>query len=156
MAEMKCGLVYGGASVGLMGDVANSHIAAGGYSIGVIPRMLLRKEVAHDSLQELRVVESMHERKAMMADLSHAFLAIPGGFGTLDELCEIITWAQLGIHAKPIGILNTRGYFDAFLKFISEAVDHGFIRPGHRDLLIVESDPETILKRLAEQFPCLP
>lgn len=130
-------LVYGGASVGLMGVVADAALAAGGRVVGVIPRILLRKELAHEGLAELVVTESMHERKAKMAELSDAFVALPGGIGTLDELFEMWTWAQLGLHAKPCVLINTGGYYDNLVAFLDRAVRDGFLRPGTRALLRV-------------------
>lgn len=141
------GLVYGGASVGLMGVIANSVLASGGEAIGVIPHGLLDKEVGHTKLTELREVSSMHERKAMMADLADGFIALPGGFGTFDELFEIVTWAQLGLHHKPVGLLNSAGYFDPLLSFLRHASMEGFIRAPHLDLLLHESEPGRLLDR---------
>ena len=122
LAERRIALVYGGSNVGLMGAVADSVLQAGGHAIGVIPRSLVDREVDHRGLPDLRVVETMHERKALMADLADGFVAMPGGYGTFDELCEILTWAQLGIHSKPVGLLNTLGYWDPFLQFLDHAV----------------------------------
>ncbi len=142
-------LVYGGGHVGLMGVLADAALAAGGHVIGVIPEALLAREVGHRGLPELRVVASMHERKALMAQLGDAFLALPGGFGTLDELFEAVTWSQLGIHAKPIGLLNVAGYFDALLRFADHSVDAGFVRPEHRALLVVGDEPRALLQALS-------
>jgi uncharacterized protein (TIGR00730 family) len=147
------GLVYGGASVGLMGVVADEVLALGGSAIGVIPRSLQRKELAHAGLTELIVTSSMHERKARMAELADGFIALPGGVGTLEELFEIWTWAQLGIHARPCGLLNVAGYFDALAGFLDRAVDEGFVRPPHRAMLLVESDPDRLLDRFAAYAP---
>lgn len=128
-------LVYGGASIGIMGALANDLSSRGGKVIGVIPRQLMKVEIAHAGLEKLHVVADMHERKKMMYDLSDAFLILPGGMGTLDELFEILTWRQLGLHAKPIAILNIGGYYDHLLKFLDEAVDKGLLKTDHRNLL---------------------
>jgi len=153
LAARGIGLVYGGARVGLMGIVADACLAAGGGAIGVIPQALVAKEIAHTGLTELRVVSSMHERKALMADLSDAFVALPGGWGTFEELCEVVTWAQLGLHRKPCGVLNVRGYFDGLLAFAAHAVEEGFIRREHRELLIVADDAAALLDRFAAYQP---
>lgn len=147
------GLVYGGGGVGLMGELANSALAAGGEVVGVIPRALFEKEVAHTGVTELRVVESMHERKALMADLADGFIALPGGVGTLEELFEVVTWAQLGFHGKPCGLLEVRGYFANLIAFLDHAVVERFLRTEHRGLLMVEECPETLLTRLAAHRP---
>jgi hypothetical protein len=141
-------LVTGGGRVGLMGAVADAALAAGAEVVGVIPRALQEREIGHDGLTALHVVESLHERKALMHELSDAFVALPGGFGTLDELAEAVTWGQLGIHAKPIGLLDVDGYFDALLAFVERAVTDGFVRSEHRALLRVASDPATLLDLL--------
>jgi len=146
-------LVYGGAAVGLMGALADAALAAGGRVVGVIPRALVERELAHSGLSELHEVGSMHERKAMMADRSHAFLALPGGAGTLEELFEVWTWAQLGHHQKPVGLLNVGGFFDALLAFLDHQVSERFIRPEHLAMLIVESDPGRLLERFASYRP---
>jgi uncharacterized protein (TIGR00730 family) len=143
-------LVYGGGKVGLMGKIADAVLKAGGQVTGIIPQALVLKEIAHEGLTELRVVDSMHERKALMADLADGFITMPGGFGTLDEFCEILTWAQLGIHHKPCGVLNVNGYFDHFLKLLDHAVSELFLRPPHRAIVISDSDPETLLGRMME------
>jgi len=150
IASRGLGLVYGGAKVGLMGVVADTVLAAGGRAIGVIPRPLVEKEVAHPSLTELHVVESMHDRKALMAELAGAFIALPGGFGTLDELFETLTWGQLKFHEKPIGLLNIDGYFDSLLAFCDRAVQDGFIHPAHRDMILVDTNPAELLARMLE------
>ena len=144
-----CELVYGGAHVGLMGVLAETVLENGGRVIGVIPEVLLAKEVAHHGLTELRVVASMHERKAVMSDLADAFVALPGGLGTLEELFEVLTWSQLGLHAKPCGILNVSGYFDALLAFLDHAVCERLLKSAHRALLIVDGDSGSLLDRLA-------
>lgn len=146
-------LVYGGSNMGLMGAIADEMLAYGGYVMGVIPQSLVDREVAHRGLQELHIVQSMHERKAKMEKLSDAFIALPGGFGTLDELCEIITWGQLGFHRKPFAILNTGNYFDLFIEFLQKSVDECFIDKAHLDLLICESEPEKLVERLFQHNP---
>ena len=153
LAARGVGLVYGGGHVGLMGMVADAVLAAGGEAIGVIPHALAAREIAHGGLSELHVVGSMHERKALMADMADAFVALPGGYGTLDELCEILTWSQLGIHPKPVGLLNVDGYFDPLLAFFDHAVREGFIRESHRALALSETDPERLLERFAAFEP---
>jgi uncharacterized protein (TIGR00730 family) len=141
-------LVYGGASVGLMGRLADTVLSEGGEAIGVIPRALVEREIAHLGLTDLHVVDSMHERKTLMAELSDAFIALPGGLGTLDELFEIYTWAQLGMHRKPCGLLNVEGYYRHVADFLDHAVAERFVRDEHRDMLIVEEDAATMLDRL--------
>jgi uncharacterized protein (TIGR00730 family) len=148
LAEQGYGLVYGGGHVGLMGIIAEAALAAGGRVIGVIPEAMVGRELAYKQVTQLEIVPSMHERKARMASLSDAFIAMPGGYGTLEELFEIITWAQLGIHAKPIGILNVSGYFDALAAMIEHAVREGFIQANHRHFWILRSDPEALLEAL--------
>ena len=143
-------LVYGGGSIGLMGVIADAVLADGGRIIGVIPDELARREVAHAGLTELKVVRTMHERKALMASLSDAVIALPGGLGTLDELFEMLTWAQLGIHTKPCGLLNVAGYFDALLTYLDHTVTEGFIAAGHRSLLLVDDDAGRLLERMAD------
>ena len=153
LAARGIGLVYGGARVGLMGAVADAVLTGGGAVTGVIPRALVEKEVAHSGLTELRVVTTMHERKALMADLSDAFVALPGGWGTLDEMFEILTWAQLGLHRKPCGLLNVQGYFDRLLAFLDHTVEQGFVRREHGALLAVSDGPSTLLDTLRAQTP---
>jgi uncharacterized protein (TIGR00730 family) len=148
MAVREIDLVFGGGRVGLMGILADEMLSLGREAIGVIPHALAEREVAHGSLTDLRVVSTMHERKALMSELSDAFIAIPGGFGTFEELFEVITWAQLGIHEKPIGVLNVDHFFDPFEALISTAIEEGFIRPEYTDLLVVENDVERLLGRL--------
>ena len=148
LAGRGLGLVYGGGRVGLMGTLADAVLAGGGEVVGVIPTALSAKEIAHASLTEQHIVATMHERKALMADLADAFIALPGGFGTLDEFCEILTWAQLGLHRKPCGLLNTDGYFTPFLQFIHHAVAEGFVWPAHRDIVLVGDEPAALLDRL--------
>lgn len=155
LAESGTSLVYGGARVGLMGALADATLSAGGEVVGVIPKGLLDHEIAHERLTELHVVASMHERKSRMADLSDAFIALPGGFGTIEELCEILTWAQLGLHAKPIGILNVGGYFDPLLTFFDNVLAEQFIRAEHRSLLIEGHTPQQLLESFAAYEPPL-
>ncbi len=144
-------LIYGGAGVGLMGRIADTVLAGGGRVIGVMPAALVDREVAHPGLSDLRVVDSMHERKALMADLADAFIAMPGGLGTIEELLEALTWAQLGIHSKPCGVLNVGGYFNNLMAFLDTATDRHFIDPNHRTLLVDSEDPGTLLD-LLESF----
>jgi uncharacterized protein (TIGR00730 family) len=144
------GLVYGGANVGLMGVLADTVLAGGGEVFGVIPEALIAREVAHPRLTELHVVGSMTERKTLMAELSDAFIALPGGFGTLDELSEMITWSQLGLHRKPCGLLNIEGFYDALLSFLDNAVAEGFIKREHRAIVLSEDDPDRLLTRLRD------
>ncbi len=148
LAERGIALVYGGSSVGLMGVIADSVLRKGGKAFGVLPHFMVPKEIAHPSLTELDLVGSMHERKARMAARADAFVALPGGFGTLDELFEILTWAQLGLHRKPIGLLNVDGYYDALLAFLDHATGEQLLRAEHRAMLIVESDPARLVDRL--------
>jgi uncharacterized protein (TIGR00730 family) len=149
LAKSKIALVFGGGRVGLMGILADSVLGAGGQAIGVMPRALVEKEIAHTSLTELHVVESMHQRKAMMADLADAFLLLPGGFGSWEEFCEIVTWLQLGIHRKPCAILNVAGYYDGLLSLADHALAEGFLRPAHLQMLIVQDHPQAALSHLA-------
>ena len=149
IANRELTLVYGGGDVGLMGTVADAAMKAGGRVIGVIPKSLADKEVAHRGISELHVVDSMHQRKAMMANLADAFIAMPGGFGTLEEFCEIVTWSQLGFHQKPCGILNVEGYFDALLQQFDRGVDDSFIRSEHREIVVSATDPDRLLDQLA-------
>ena len=141
------GLVYGGSRVGVMYEIAATALEAGGEVIGVIPQELVDKEVAFTGLSDLRIVGSMHERKALMAELSDGFIALPGGLGTIEELLEVLTWAQLGLHKKPCGLLNVCHYFDALVRFLDHAVDQRFIKPEHLGMLLIEEDPEALLAR---------
>ncbi|MBZ0186183.1 MAG: TIGR00730 family Rossman fold protein [Candidatus Obscuribacterales bacterium] len=150
IADME--LVYGGGRVGLMGVIADAALALGGRVIGVMPESLIEREVAHQNLSELIVVSSMHERKAVMESLSDAFIALPGGFGTLDEFFEILTWAQLGIHQKPCGMLNIDGYFDHIVGFMNLAVSAGFVHERHRDMVVVSRNVDELLPQLLD--PC--
>ena len=145
LAQRGIGLVYGGASIGLMGTVADTVLNAGSDVYGVMPESLAAKEIAHPGLTRLYVTASMHERKTRMADLADGFIALPGGLGTFEELFEIWTWAQLGFHHKPIGLLNTTGYFDSLLTFLDEATTAGFVKPAHRDMLLVSSDADELM-----------
>ena len=147
------GVVYGGANVGLMKVVADTALAHGGEVIGVMPDALIAREIGHPDLAELRVVASMHERKALMADLSDGFVALPGGFGTIEELVEIATWAQLGLHTKPLGLLDAAGFYEPLIAFFDHAVTAGFLRPQHRDTLLVSDDPDALLDAFAAWEP---
>lgn len=148
IARQGLELVYGGARVGLMGRVADAVLAEGGRVIGVIPQSLVDREIAHTGVSDLRIVGSMHERKALMEQLADAFVALPGGMGTLEEICEIFTWGQLGLHAKPCGLMNVRGYYAPFLQLLDSAVANGFLRREHREMVIVEEDAVALLARL--------
>ena len=147
MAARGYGLVYGGGNVGLMGIVADAVLEQQGHVIGVIPAAFVEKEVAHRGLSELRIVQSMHERKAVMAEASHAFIAMPGGIGTMEEFFEVLSWAQLGLHNKPCGLLNVRGYYSRLVEFMDYAVEQDFLKAKHRELLLVESEPGELLDR---------
>ena len=149
LADRHIELVYGGGCVGLMGVLADAMLARGGRVIGVIPHTLMVREVGHRGLTELKVVDSMHERKALMAELSDGFIALPGGFGTLEELFEILTWAQLGLHARPCGVLNVGGYFDALMGFLDHAFEQGFVRAEHRAMVLVDIEPDRLLERFS-------
>jgi uncharacterized protein (TIGR00730 family) len=140
-------LVYGGGNIGLMGVIADEVMRLGGEATGIIPKGLLEKEVAHGGLTRLHIVKDMHERKAMMIDLSDGFIALPGGLGTLEELFEVLTWAQLKFHNKPVGLLNTQGFFNSLIEFIQQLVAQGFLQPLHADLLMVETEPSVLLQR---------
>jgi len=153
LVDRGIGVVYGGSNVGLMAALANEVLDNQGEIIGVIPRMLVDREVAHGELQDLRIVGSMHERKAMMAELCDGFVALPGGIGTLEEFFEVWTWAQLGVHEKPCGLLNVAGYFDGLFSFVDRAVEEKFVRDVHRSMLIVEDDPERLLERFHSYAP---
>ena len=149
LALREVGLIYGGARVGLMGAVADAVLEARGHVTGIIPEALVAKEVAHDGLSELRVVRSMHERKAMMADMADGFIALPGGWGTLEEFFEVLTWAQLGLHQKPCGLLNVEGYFDRLLSFMGHAIDEGFLKREYGVMVPVSGSPDVLLDMLA-------
>lgn len=150
LAERNIEMVFGGGRVGMMGACADAALAKGGTVIGVIPHKLVQLEVGHAGVSELLTVDSMHARKMLMASLSDAFVALPGGFGTMDELMEVTTWNQLGYHKKPAGVLNVKGYFDHFLAFVSHAAEVGFVRPVHRGLLVANPEPAALLDQLAE------
>ena len=150
MCERDIGLVYGGAAVGVMGAIANAVLEGGGEAIGVIPKSLAVKEVAHSNLTELHVVASMHERKAMMAELADGFIALPGGWGTLEEIFEILTWAQLGFHNKPCGLLNVEGYYDGLIGFLDNAFEQQFVNELCRPMLIKTSGPVALLDQFTE------
>jgi uncharacterized protein (TIGR00730 family) len=156
LARRGIGIVYGGGRLGLMGAVADSALAAGGEVIGVIPRALVDAEVAHRDLSELHVVPGMHERKRAFTDLADGFVTIPGGTGTMDELWEALSWAQLGYHAKPVGLLNAAGYYDAIVAFWAKMGEVGFLRAQHRELLIVADTLEALLDRMAAHVPTQP
>jgi uncharacterized protein (TIGR00730 family) len=156
LATRRIGLVYGGSSIGLMGALADAAVGAGGEVIGIIPHALQAREIDHRGLTELRVVRSMHERKQLMADLSDAFLALPGGMGTLEELAESLTWSMLGLHVKPVGLLDVDGYWRPLVALLDHAVDEGFLRPAHRALALVDDDAGRLLDRLAAWTPPAP
>lgn len=150
MAHRGIGLVFGGGAVGLMGVIADAILAAGGHAIGVIPHALVARELAHGALPDLRVVNSMHERKATMAQLSDAFIAMPGGFGTFEEFCEVVTWTQLGVHRKSCGLLNIGGFYDPLIAQFDNGVAEGFIKTGNRRIVIAHAEPTALLDALAE------
>lgn len=151
--KKNIGLVYGGGKVGLMGVIADEVLALGGEAIGIIPQSLVQREVAHQNLTKQHIVNTMHERKALMAELSDGFIAMPGGMGTFDEFCEILTWAQLGIHQKPCGILNVENYFTSLLTMFDHAVAEGFLRDLHRAMILAATEPDGLLDALAAYQP---
>jgi uncharacterized protein (TIGR00730 family) len=153
LADARCGLVYGGGCVGLMGVLADSALASGAEVIGVIPAAMLEWEVGHPGVTSLEVVETMHERKARMAELSDGFIALPGGYGTLEEFFEVLTWLQLGFHSKPVAILNVAGFFDPLLQMLDRAVVEGFLRSEDRELVLVEDTPQVLLERMRRHSP---
>ena len=153
LTESSLGLVYGGAGVGLMGELARTVLASGGDVIGVIPEALADREVALRELKDLRIVRTMHQRKALMAELSDGFVALPGGLGTLDEMCEVLTWAQLGLHRKPCGLVNTDGFFDRLLAFLDHIAQEGFMRSEHRQMILSDPDPGALLDRFGSYQP---
>ncbi|MBG0776042.1 MAG: TIGR00730 family Rossman fold protein [Desulfovibrionaceae bacterium] len=153
LARRGLGLVYGGACVGLMGELADAALGAGGEVTGVMPRALVDKELAHTGLTDLRVVETMHERKALMAELADGFVAMPGGLGTLEEIFEVLTWAQLGFHGKPCGLLDVRGYYRSLALFLDHITGQGFVMPAHREMILVDEDPGLLLERFARYRP---
>jgi uncharacterized protein (TIGR00730 family) len=148
LAAEGIGVVYGGGGVGLMGALADAVLAEGGEITGIIPRSLVDREIAHRDVADMRIVASMHERKALMAELADAFIALPGGIGTLEELFEVYTWAQLGLHRKPCALLNVEGYYDSVADFLAHAVAERFLREETRELLMIESEPATLIERL--------
>jgi uncharacterized protein (TIGR00730 family) len=150
LVERGYGLVYGGGNVGLMAVVADAVLERRGEVVGVIPELLVDKELAHRGISELRIVKSMHERKAVMAELSDGFMGLPGGIGTMEEFFEVLSWAQLSLHDKPCGILNVHGYYQHLIRFLDHSVDQGFLKPKHRSLLIVEEEPQRLLDRFEE------
>ena len=153
LVQRGIGLVFGGGRIGLMGAIADAVLARGGEAIGVIPDGLMRREIGHRGVTQLHVVETMHQRKALMADLSDAFIALPGGYGTLEEFAEVITWSQLGIQRKPCALLNIEGYWDGLLAFVGHAVKESFVRAENRDLILVGSNPEEVLDKIASWKP---
>lgn len=153
LARRGITLVYGGGNIGLMGVVADAALAAGGQVIGVIPEALQRRELAHPGLTELHITQTMHERKDLMAELADGFIALPGGLGTFEEFLEILTWAQLGIHHKPCGLLNIAGYYDPLITLIDHAVQERFIRPEHRGLMLQDAEPGTLIEKMAHYTP---
>jgi len=155
LARKNIGLIYGGARVGLMGEIARSVLERGGEVVGVIPRALMEREVAFTGLSDLRVVDSMHERKAMMAELADGFIALPGGLGTIEEFFEILTWAQLGIHRKPCGLLNINNYFSTLMDFLNHTVTERFVEREHSEMILLDEDPERLLLRFETYQPPL-
>ena len=155
LAEHQIELVYGGGNIGLMGVLADVMLALGGRVIGIIPESLMAKEVGHRGVTELRIVSSMHERKALMSDLSDGFVALPGGFGTFEEFCEVVTWSQLGLQSKPCGLLNVEGYFNHLLGMFDHAVREGFLREENRRLVLDDEDPGRLLEKMAVFKPTL-
>jgi uncharacterized protein (TIGR00730 family) len=153
LARERIELVYGGGMVGLMGIVADAALRHGGHVIGVIPQAMVIKEVVHEKLPDLRVVKTMHERKALMAELADGFIALPGGYGTFEEFCEVLAWSQLGYHQKPFGLLDAAGFYAGMLEFFDHATSEGFIRPQHRKLVMVEENAEKLLHRLKTFHP---
>ena len=153
LAERDIELVYGGASVGIMGELADAAHEGGGHVTGIIPQQLMKKEAAHPGIPDLIVVASMHQRKSQMADMADGFIALPGGIGTLEGFFEILTWGQLGSHNKPCGVLNVAGYFDALTVFLDHAVKEGFLTEEHRRMILVDSDPAKLLERMGEYAP---
>ncbi len=153
LAEEQIELVYGGASVGIMGELADAVHEGGGHVTGIIPQQLMKKEAAHTGIPDLIVVASMHQRKSQMADMADGFIALPGGIGTLEGFFEILTWGQLGIHNKPCGVLNVAGYFDSLIGFLDHAVQEGFLTEEHRRMIPVESDPGKLLARMEKYAP---
>jgi uncharacterized protein (TIGR00730 family) len=150
LAQRQMGIVYGGGRTGLMGALADAALSEGGHVIGVMPEALVAKEIAHRGLSELRIVKSMHERKAAMADIADGFLALPGGWGTLEEFFEVLTWGQLGLHRKPCGLFNAAGYFDRLLSFADHCVEEGFVKREHRSMIFVSQSPGELIDAMAQ------
>lgn len=148
LADRNFGLVYGGTNVGLMGQLANAALDAGGEVVGVVPNMFVNRKIAHSALSDLRIVNSMHERKSLMAELSDAFIALPGGLGTIDEFFEMVTWTQLGVHRKPCGLLNVCGYYGKLANFLDYAVSQGFIKKPHRSQILIDESPVALLNKI--------
>ena len=153
LGRRRMGLVYGGGSIGLMGALARAAQESGSSVVGVVPEMLAPGEIMGERIGELIVVDTIHERKAIMASLSDAFVTLPGGFGTLDELFEMVTWGQVGIHAKPVGLLNVGGYFDSLLQWVEHGIEQGFIRPHHQELIVIDTKPAALIERLQNHTP---
>lgn len=153
LAAQGIRLVYGGGNIGLMGKIATATLAAGGQVTGVIPRFMMDKEIGKIELTDLRIVGSMHERKAVMNELAEGFVALPGGFGTLEEFCEVLTWGQLGLHGKPLGLLNTAGFYDHFLAFLDHATARALIKPKHRAILLTAAEPGELLEKMKAWKP---
>lgn len=153
LVRHNLGLVYGGARVGCMGVIADTVLESGGSAVGVIPRSMVDREIAHSGLSELHIVDTMHQRKALMADLSDGFIALPGAYGTLDEFFEILTWAQLGIHNKPVGLLNTAKFYDPLLTFLDRSTEEGFLKEDNRNLFLVETSPDRLVERMLTHNP---
>ena len=153
LVERDIGLVYGGASVGIMGEIADTVMSGGGDVVGVIPQALAEKEVSHPGLTELKLVDSMHERKSVMAEMADGFIALPGGLGTIEELFEVLTWSQLGFHQKPCGLLNIEGYYDHLLHFMEHAVEQQFVKQQHRDMLLASGNAQSLLEEMAVYTP---
>jgi uncharacterized protein (TIGR00730 family) len=153
LTEYGITLIYGGSNIGLMGEIANSMISKNGNVIGIIPRVLVEKEVAFTKLQDLRIVNSMHERKALMAEMADGFISMPGGFGTLEETIEMLTWTQLGIHEKPLGLMNVEGYFDRLFDFFDHMVSEGFLVKGFRDMVLMDANPAGLLEKMMNFTP---
>lgn len=148
LAQRNLTLIYGGGSIGIMGILADAALAAGGRVVGVLPEHLARREMAHAGVTEMHIVASMHERKALMAGRADGFIALPGGLGTLEELFEVLTWSQLGLHRKPCALLNVEGYFDPLIAFLDSAVVRGFVQPRHREMLLIDTEPARLLERI--------
>ncbi len=153
LVKREITLVYGGASVGIMGEIADTVLSVGGEVIGIMPQALADKEISHKGLTDLRVVRSMHERKAMMEDISDGFIALPGGMGTIEEIFEVLTWSQLGYHKKPCALLNIKGYYDALAQFLNHTVEEQFVKPIHREMILIEEKSDQLLDLMAAYKP---